>query len=130
MAGEARMSAYYPEKLKGSWDFAKGIIEKATRYGVYSIEQVEEKVLNLKWCLWCGEKSAVVTEEWIGDLGRCVTINFAGGDISELLVMYENIELAARSAGCVKIFISGRSGWKRVFRDKGFKDENLIGKEL
>ena len=118
------------DSIKTAWAFARPLIEPACQYGEYSIEMIERKVLNQKWQLWTGEKSACITEIYSSDLGRCMSMPYCGGDLDELIQNYDRMEEFARDMGCVQLFLMGRPGWLRVFKDKGFKAENIIGKRL
>ena len=124
------MTSFPPKKVDEAWQFASKHITEACRHGAYSVEQVEEKVLSGEWMVWTGEKSAITTEVFSNDIGLCLTITHAGGDLRELLRMYDDIEGFARESGCVKMYISGRPGWKKIFSGRGYIDENLIGKRL
>ena len=118
------------ERLLSEWARLSPVILPAIKFGKLTFRQVEEKVLSMKWTLWAGERSAILTEVWVSAFGRRMMIHYAGGDLPELLRMYEVVESAARGVGCSVILMSGLAGWKRVFRSKGFVDENLISKEL
>lgn len=124
------MTAALQQRLSDEWAAAKPIIKRAVKYGKYSIEQIEEKVLTLKWALWRGESSAIITENWENDFGPVLTICYAGGELDEVLNMYEVIEDMARDMGCVRIYIMGRPGWKKVMKSRGYSDDNMISKEL
>ena len=120
----------FRQKLLSEWMKARPIIERAVRYGKYSIEELDEKVLGMKWALWRGDNSAILTEQWDNDFGPVMTVCYAAGDMDECLRMYDTIEEAARCMGCHKMYILGRPGWKRVMETRGFSDENMISKEL
>lgn len=118
------------EKIAKEWAESRPHIIRAIKHGKYRIEEVDEKVLGLKWALWKGKDSAILTELWENDFGPVLTICYAGGEMDEVLRMYDVIEQAARGMGCIKIYIMGRPGWKRVMETRGYKDENMISKEL
>ena len=118
------------KQLYEKWQVARPIIERSVKYGKYTIEQIDEKVLGLQWALWMGDNSAILTEQWDNDFGPVMTICYAAGDMDEVLKMYDTIEHAARCMGCIKIYILGRPGWKRVMEGRGYSDENMISKEL
>ena len=116
--------------LQNAWEIARPYIEPACEYGEYSIEMIEKKIMSLEWQVWLGKKSAWVTEIFTNDLGRCMTMPYCGGDLEELIENYDRMEQFARDIGCVKLYLMGRPGWLRVFREKGFKEEHIIGKLL
>ena len=118
------------QSISQAWEKARPFIEPACRYGEYSIEMIEAKVLSQKWMVWLGENCAWITELFDNDLGRCMTIPYCGGDMKELLRNYPRMEQMARELGCVKLYMMGRPGWFRVFEKQGFKQEHIIGKRL
>ena len=118
------------ESIRTAWEKAKPYIEPATKHGDYSIDMIEEKVLSGKWMLWLGDKGAATTEIFDNDLGRCMSINYCGGDLHEMLERYPFMERMAKEIGCVKLYLMGRPGWYRVFERYGYKQEHIIGKKL
>jgi len=84
---------------------------------VIPLAEVEALLLSEKAQLWCGEGCAGVTE--IAGDGR-LHIMLAGGRMAGLLPMRESVEAFARAMGCAAIFLSGRTGWRRVFRKYGY----------
>lgn len=120
------------ESIRDAWKIAKPLIAEAVKYGEYTIEMIEAKVISQEWMIWLSGtgKSAWITEIFENDLGRCLTIPYVGGEMDELLENYDMIERMARDLGCVKLYLMGRAGWFRVFQDRGFKQEHIIGKRL
>ncbi len=124
------MTEAVKQSVREAWNLARPYIDPATKYGEYSIDMIEEKVVSGQWMVWLGKKCAWVTEMFVNDLGLCMTIPYCGGDMVELLKNYPRIEQMARELGCVKLYMMGRPGWLRVFEKEGFKPEHIIGKRL
>lgn len=89
----------------------------------YTLEQVRARVEDpsgrTQW--WPGQRSAAVTE--IVQVGDKLVLNcwLAGGDLGELRDMIDAAELFARRLGCDSVQVSGRKGWVRALRDKGYE---------
>jgi len=96
----------------------------------YNIDDVEENIANGTFQLWPGNESAIVTIVAQYPQKSILTIVFSGGKMEELLEMLKELENFAKLLGCSEIRLGGRKGWKRVLKDKGFVETNIISKKI
>lgn len=101
-----------------AWENAKPLIEAALKYqDTHSITDVERELANDRAQLWCGDKSAIVTQMEDYPAGKKVRVWLAGGELNELLEMLPDIEAWAAEQKCLSVVIAGRHGWARVLKD-------------
>ncbi|WP_337187027.1 hypothetical protein [Phenylobacterium sp.] len=81
---------------------------------------------------WAGQAAWMVTTLENDPRDRRLMIWLAGGDFDELVNrLRPAAERWAKSAGCRRAVIAGRSGWERVLRSHGYAPlARLIAKEL
>jgi len=123
---------YHSEDWKPHWLRCKKYIADAVSIENvgYNIDDVEENIANGSFQLWPGKESAVVTSIAEFPTKSFIFIIFSGGKMEELLKMLEEIEKFADFFGCSEIRLGGRKGWKRVLKNKGFKETNIISKKI
>ena len=64
-----------------AWENAKPLIEAAIKYqDTHTITDVERELANDRAQLWCGEKSAIVTQMEDYPAGKKVRVWLAGGE--------------------------------------------------
>ena len=78
-----------------------------------------------------GEKSALVFETMVFPLKTVLTIWLAGGDLNELVEMYQHVERFARQNDVNEIKIMGRPGWVKSAEKQGFQPiGTVLSKDL
>ncbi len=114
------------------WQRCKPWIEKAVKHqDMYSIEDVEEQIRKGIFALWPGKNSAIITEIVVFPQIKIMNLIFCGGDYSELQSIVEtSIEQFAKEIGIKRLAGGGRPGWLRKIKHLGWKNENVISKEL
>lgn len=102
-----------------TWPVAASLLERALKHqNTHTIEDVKAAIDEGKAQLWCGLKSALVTEIVVYPLGKTCRIWLAAGDMNELTRdMLPAVEGWAKHKGCNAVQIIGRHGWKRVLTD-------------
>ena len=92
-------------------------IEAALEYadGSHSFEDICELVVKGGLQFWPGPNSVIITE--IIEYPKFRVLNFflAGGNLSELEVMYPAVEAWGQAQGCSRAVFTGRKGWERTF---------------
>lgn len=123
---------YDSEDWKPHWLRCKKYIADAVNIENvgYNIDDVEKNIANGSFQLWPGKESAIVTSIAEFPTKSFIFIIFSGGKMKELLKMLEEIEKFADFFGCSEIRLGGRKGWKRVLKNKGFKETNIISKKI
>lgn len=81
--------------------------------------EVMKRVAESRAHLWLGVDCAGITEYSPTGLH----IQYAGGSLSGLLAMREDVESFARLSGCKRVELAGRKGWFRLFRRFGYVQE-------
>lgn len=119
--------------LRREFDRCKGWLEDALLYasGTHDIEDVWQGIEEGRFLFWPGKNSAVVTEIYVYPKKKVFHIFLAGGDLEELLEMWDSIEIYAKVVGCSSLSVSGRKGWVRVLESRGAKHLcTTVAKEL
>jgi hypothetical protein len=95
------------------------LIERALRYqDSHTLEDVLQAIKEDRAQLWCGERSAIVTEILKAPHKRYCRIWLAGGDMDELVnEMLPEVETWALRRQCDSVQVNGRKGWQRVLVD-------------
>ena len=104
------------------WEYALRFLPEND---VIPLEQAKALILSERAHLWCGEDCAGVTE--VSGDGR-LHILLAGGSMAGLLAMRPDVEAFARALGCRCVYLSGRTGWRRIFPRFGyaFDGEDMV----
>jgi hypothetical protein len=103
-----------------AWDKAKPLLEEALveTKGTHTIDDVCLMVGAGHFKLWCGEKSAAVTEFIQMPRMKILSVFICGGELEELRKMEtEKLIPFAKENGCTRIIGAGRAGWSRVPSD-------------
>ena len=92
-------------------------------YGLYTIEDILENVINGEYEFWTTTDSALITAVQVYPRKSVLHLFVACGNLEELQQLYLEAEEYARDKGCEYITILGRAGWERSFltTDHGFK---------
>ena len=116
-----------------TWEKAAPLIERALKYqDTHDLEDVQREVWRQKAQLWCGEKSAIVTElHQFPQNRRKARIWLAAGDMDELVnEMLPDVEEWARKEGCMAVTIVGRKGWLRKLQEHYRQDYVTLERTL
>ena len=84
---------------------------------------------SLLWIIWNGELLAAGTTEIVAlENGRRLwIITTAGGKIINAWKhLLAEMETHARNAGCEAVRFTGRAGWARYFRDRGYRQPYIV----
>lgn len=109
--------------LREEFERCKGWLSAALEYsnGTHDIDDIWDGVEAGRFQLWPGKNSAVITEVYTYPKKRVFHIFLAGGDLSELLDIWDSIEIYAKVIGCSSLSVSGRKGWIKVLESRGAK---------
>lgn len=91
-------------------------------YGDMTLEDYRARVLDEDMQLWVGDGYAGVTEVVNCPRSRVVLVHLVGGSLEALLGDYDDLEKFARIVGATGIEITGRRGWVRALRDRGYRE--------
>lgn len=92
----------------------------------HRIEDVEQAVVKGTMQLWVGERGALVTQINTYPLRKVLHVFLAGGEMDQVLDFLPSLHMWAEMQGCSELTLSGRTGWKRVLADRGWKQEGII----
>ena len=111
-------------KAGQEWARCRPLIVRALARGpgLESIGDVERLIVEGHYQFWPGRRSAAITE--IAQYGRrkVLVVVHGAGDLAELLDEMEPEFCAfARALGCDAIVGTGRKGWERVTKTKGYR---------
>lgn len=92
-------------------------IEAALRYcgGTHTFADVRDAVQANRMQLWCGPRSAIITEIIIYPQKKVLNFFLAGGVSAEIEAMLPGIESWGAAHGCSAAGMTGRRGWERTF---------------
>ena len=116
-----------------TWAKAAPLIERALKYqDTHDLEDVQRELWRQKAQLWCGEKSAIVTElHQFPQNRKKARIWLAAGDMDELVnEMLPDVEEWARKEGCMAVTIVGRKGWLRKLQKHYTQDYVTLERKL
>lgn len=110
------------EHIDDVWDLAEPMLKKASDRipGVYSMDDLRQKCLDGTYLLWFAKnaKCALIIKVSQYHLHKgCAIVLVGGTDMDSWIEEMSEIEEYARSQGCKEMIISGREGWKRIFKD-------------
>lgn len=105
-----------PDELKAGLEGALGHASDGR-----TIADVEQALLAGQAQLWRGERAAMITRLVDTEEGRTAHVWLGFGDIGELLRIQPGAEAWALGLGCRFITISGRVGWVRALKARGFR---------
>ena len=130
VAEKRRTSCMISEK---TWEKAAPLIKRALKYqDTHDLEDVQRELWRQKAQLWCGEKSAIVTElHQFPQNRKKARIWLAAGDMDELVnEMLPDVEEWARKEGCMAVTIVGRKGWLRKLQKHYKQDYVTLERKL
>lgn len=102
--------------LFDQWAKAKPFIESALEYGkgTHTIDDVTLMVGAGLFKLWLGKEFAALTEFQAFPRVKCLHVFAAGGDLTELRGMEDDLIKFAKDNRCKRITLTGRDGWLRA----------------
>ena len=97
-------------------------IDDALHYsaGTHLFDDVAECILSGEMQLWCGKRSAAVTEIIRFPRKKVLHCFLAAGQLEEILDMQESAKDFGRHNGCTEFTIAGRQGWSKVLSKHGW----------
>lgn len=125
--GNVHRLAPTDDPVMAQWARFRDGFAKAIEGTLYSLDEVEQAVATKRAILFAGKASAVVAEI----NGDTMQLMWATGEVPELLSLLPGIEAVARMRGCVRVFIEGPEGWKRLLKGAGYGFYSVtVAKEL
>jgi hypothetical protein len=118
------------------FDLAKSMlptIKKALPYagGLWSYKDVAEKILQGEMQMWAGEESVILTQLEVYPQAKVCHVFLAAGHLPEVHEILQDIEKWAAFMDCSRVTASGRKGWVREMKSKGYSEfSRTITKEL
>ena len=102
-------------------------LEPALAYGgnTHDYVHIVQGVIKGDLLLWPTENSAIVTEFHSFPNKRLLHIFLAGGDLSEIKQLHDEVVRFAKEVGCAGLSLTGRPGWIKALSDLGFGDKGL-----
>lgn len=102
-------------------DMREGFQKALTQAGEgHTLADLEQELSSGDALLWIGSQSAIVTTMHDGPEGRFLHVWLGCGDLGDMVSLEPGIAAYARARGCKFASMSGRGGWERVFRKRGF----------
>lgn len=102
-------------------------LEPALKYsnGSHDFVHIVQGVIKGDLILWPTENSAIVTEFHTFPNKRMLHIFIAGGDLSEIKHLHDDVVKFAKEMGCAGLSLTGRPGWVKALSDLGFGHNEL-----
>lgn len=119
----ADLLCVHPSQVGEFWPYVEKFLKAATdRCGTWSIGELRREIDKgaLLWIVWDGEavRSATITRLLQEERGLVLEAVAHGGEGNQdWRMLYEEIEDYGRNEGCIISRMSGREGWRRVFKD-------------
>lgn len=86
----------------------------------HSFDDLTAMVLQGRLRLWTTANSVALTEVIEYPQEKHYHVFAAGGDLAEIVDTIPQVEQAARDAGCCKLTLTGRHGWKKALMQCGW----------
>jgi hypothetical protein len=115
--------------IEGLWSLIFPHLSKASEYtfGRYEPEDIFEYVISGDAHLWVAFDDGyivgiTVTRLWEYPRKKCLDVMFLGGEdwADWKDIMFDTLQRWARDSGCAAIEASGRVGFARVFKSRGY----------
>ena len=102
-------------------------IEAALKHsgGTHVFEDVEKGIRESRMQLWPAPRGCIVTEIVVYPRKKLLNLFLAGGELDQLLDMYDDMKAWAELQGCEAAELTGRLGWKRVLEPLGWKTQHV-----
>lgn len=108
--------------LEAQWVRFRDDFAEAMEGGLYTVEDLEEMILEGRAYFWPGAAAAVVAERVVYPSGEAVLQTlWAVGDLAEVLTLEPALCATARLLGCSRVLIEGRKGWERLMKPAGYE---------
>ena len=103
-------------------------LEAALRYSgdTHEWEDVVQGLIDGRMQLWAGDKSAAVTEILVYPRKKVLHVFLAGGTMSQLIDMIDDVAQWGKTQGCTGMTLSGRNGWKRILSKLGWDAKMVV----
>lgn len=114
-----------------AWDLIAQAV--ADPHPIHCADDFREMVEDGRAVMWCGERSAVITQVSPHDRtgARVLDVAPAGGDLDEILRMAPMIEDAARAEGCTQSLVTaGRRGFARALKSHGYEEVAVVLRKM
>ena len=104
------------------WARFRDQFAEAMQDGLWTVEDLEEKILTHRAFFFPGKNCACVGEIHIFPSGKKVMqFTWAVGDMEELVGMEPGVAAVCRLLGCDETLVEGRAGWTKVLRPLGYE---------
>lgn len=109
-------------QVQSELDRCKPWIEAALEYsgGTHIFEDIAQGVTEGRLQLWPAPDGCLVTEIITYPRRRVLNVFLGGGDLERLIDMHDTVAAWGKSQGCATATISGRPGWQRVYKSRGW----------
>lgn len=103
-------------------------IEAALEYsgGTHNYDDIADSVRCAKMQLWPATKSCLVTEITQYPRKKVLHIFLAGGDLSEIKSMQDDVIRWAKRLDCEALTMTGRIGWSKALKDIGWETRLVL----
>lgn len=105
----------------------KDMIEAAIAYngGTHTYQDVVDAILVGKMQLWPAPDACAVTEIVSYPQTKHCHIFLAAGNLDTILDGQDSVIAWAKAQGCSRITLSGRMGWSKVLKNRGWETPML-----
>ena len=111
------------------WAEVCELLQRALDEGgnMHSLQDVLDRVEAKTARLWVGRESVAVVEILDAPPRKVCHVWLAAGDIEEIVNEMEPACAEwSRGEGCSALRISGRNGWRRVLKPKGYRAREVV----
>jgi hypothetical protein len=106
-------------------------IEQALSYsgGTHTLEDVLSQIERGEAQLWTAEDALIITEVHNAPRLRELHVWITTGELDAVLQLFdEQVEPWAREMGCAQVAFTGRRGWARALRGRGWITDMVVGR--
>lgn len=103
-------------------------IQAALDHGgnTHTFEDIVHGITIGRLQLWPAPRGCAVTEIVVYPQKKVLNLFLAGGELEQFFDMYEDAAAWGRSQGCTAMTLSGRLGWERVMKPRGWTAKMIV----
>ena len=102
-------------------------IEDALAYSgdTHDFKDIVDGVLSGHMQLWVGKEGCAITEIVRFPKKKVLHVFLAAGEMGQIVDFQDSAVQFAKQNGCDALTLAGRTGWKRVLKDHGWKEQHV-----
>lgn len=93
--------------------------------GTHTFDDIVNMIMTNRVLWWPLPNSFLITEILHYPRKKYLHVFLAGGDLTEIKSMNDELKRAAKLAGCAGVSLAGRRGWVKALKDIGWQESTV-----